>query len=533
MSEQLIISQGGIGPQGLSGPQGPIGPQGSGVPGPTGPNGGINFPYSVLLGQAEFDNIGSTAGSFVLNGNGAQFNNIKGNTFAAINFDFISSSASAGIQFNNVTGASYGIWIDNTNGIFQIDSPVVFTNTVIGISGSNGGFGSTGPQGAVGPQGSQGNIGIPGPTGPSLGGITFPYNINSGDALFYNTGTTSGSFVIGANGVGINNIVSTKPASIQISNTTGSSFSTWIDNTNGPIQIDVPITFTNQVISSLYLNTPILIEDIYGGTGPSWAMDSLTSSGPASILYTNNTGSSYSLWIDNTNGPVRIDPNVVFGGSVSFINDITISGTNSFPNGVFVYGNTSFFEASSQFDAGIIVNGALFDSVGVGGGQVTIDHQGINITDVHTIATGSQTGNSIRIFNVHSSVENSQSAAIYIHHISGTSGVGINNGYGILIEDIVGEQAGISYNGVTATNNGISYENISGGQNGVLFDRSVKNVKFNCPVVIANSQSQVALHYTPLSTTDDYGAEGSIAYSGSFSYIKTGDGWQRFVMSSF
>lgn len=99
----------------------------------------------VNIGDTINSNIGNTNGSISTNASGVQYRNITGdagilyenitgddygiqydNVYGAsggiIYNNITSTSSSGGIQYSNVNGTSYSIWIDNTNGQFQVDS---------------------------------------------------------------------------------------------------------------------------------------------------------------------------------------------------------------------------------------------------------------------------------------------------------------------------------------------------------------------------------------------------------------------------
>lgn len=296
-TNNLLVTQG---PQGYQGPQGPT----TYIAGPTGPQGStgsLNFPYDVSSGDANFTNVGGSLGEFIINTNGVEMNSVT-------------SSQPAVFLFSNNTGSSYSMWIQSNNGPVQIDANVNFTGVVTGIT-AGAGYGATGVQGPTGPQGATGPQGSLGPTGPSTG---FPYDVSvSGDANFTRVGSGDGSFNITPNGINFNAITSSQPAAIQFSYNQGTSYSLWFDNTNGVIQFDAPVVFTNTVDSLYYDNSTIEFSDIDGGATAAMIFSSLTSSATASILYTGNYGSTYSIWMDNTNAPIRFDNGVIFGGSVS------------------------------------------------------------------------------------------------------------------------------------------------------------------------------------------------------------------------
>lgn len=368
---QLIIAQGG---QGFQGPQGPIGLSFSGSQGPIGPTGlpGIVFPYDCTV-DAIFVNVGSGSGSVVFNNNGVEFTAIVGSAFAGENHTFISSSASYAIEYNNITGASGGVHFASSVQSVVFDGPVIFNGSVTGGSFS-GGSTAVGPQGFQGPIGPQGNTGIVGPTGSSTG---FPYNVAvSGEADFVNVG--GGIVAFGSQGVAFSGITTSSPAAIPVTGVAGASYSLWFDNTNGPIQIDVPITFTNEVISTFYLNQALEFGPIDGGLTQAIFFNSLTSSTTAAIKSSNVKGTSYSWWFDASNNPIQFDCPVNFTGTVSALNVIggtgpqgpagpsgtasfgpTISGTVSFINGLVTFYDNTTFNQSVLLNNGAFVAGPL------------------------------------------------------------------------------------------------------------------------------------------------------------------------------
>ena len=319
---QLIISEG---IQGQMEPTGSTGPAGSSFIGSTGPQGptgaaGITFPYSVLSGDATFTNIGSSNGEFVLNTTGYEITGIQGITFSAMLHSYITSSASYAIDYNNITGASAGVHFDSTVNGIVIDCPITFNGSIHGFTASIL-SGATGPQG---PTGAQGNPGTVGPTGSSTG---FPYDVSvSGNADFINVGDGSGSLNITNNGITINAVTSSLSSSLLLSYNGGTSYSLWIDNTNQPIQIDVPITFTNQVISTFYNKNSLIFENISGGPTQAILYNTLTSSSTASIQYSNIIGASYGVWYDNSVQNIQIDCPVTFTGTVSGIGAVGPTG---------------------------------------------------------------------------------------------------------------------------------------------------------------------------------------------------------------
>ncbi len=359
MSEQLIIAQGSMGPQGLTGPigfQGAIGVQG--VPG-TGAT--FGFPFDVNAGDADFISVGGS-GQVIFNPNGVSFNGIQGNSFPPINYTFNTATASTVIFKDQNYGASYSEWTTVNNSPTRFDNTVIFTGNVFGLSGSIG-FGATGPQGAQGAAGS-GAQGAAGVTGPSSG---WPVDASLVDANIFNI-AGAGSFNMGTNGISVNGLSSSLASSILYSNNRGISYSLWFDNTNGPIQIDVPITFTNQVISTLYLNSSILFENINGGLTQAMYFNNLTSGATAAIQYSGISGSMYSLWIDNTNAPVQIDANVNFTGNIT-----GITAANVPLQTVLNYGNTASKSINLVLGAtgsiimnpsnGIVITGASANSI--------------------------------------------------------------------------------------------------------------------------------------------------------------------------
>lgn len=368
---QLIITQGGQGSMGTQGPQGPT----TFVVGPTGASGatgiaGVVFPYDVSTGTASFFNIGVADGQFIMNNNGMEITGIGSTAFGAINLTYLSSSQSAAIYIDNVYGASYSLEMTSNNGPAIFNNLVIFAGGVQGASFS-GGSTATGPQGAIGPQGFSGLVG---PTGPASG---WPVDATLVDAQFINIGNSNGSFNMGVNGIDINGLSSSQPASILFSNNAGTSYSLWIPNNSGPIQIDVPITFTNQVISTLYLNSSILFEHIYGGATQAMLFSGLTSSTTAAIQSSGVYGTSYSWWWDSSNAPVQFDCPVVFTGTVS--GTITGGGGATGPigptgaNGVGApnyYGN--FYNTGSQAVITNVWTYSLFNN--------TINNNGISLT---------------------------------------------------------------------------------------------------------------------------------------------------------
>ena len=372
MSEQLIIAQGAMGLMGNTGP--------AGAPGAAATS---SYPYNVAQNAALFYNIGSTYGQVIFNNNGIEFTGILGSSFSAIAFEYLSTSASYGIDFNNITGASAGIHIANTV-TTQIDGPITFNGPVYGFSGSV-------IKGATGPQGANGATGAAGANG-ATGSLSFPYNVASNQVDFYNIGSV-GSFIMNNNGIQINGITTSISSSILMSNNKGTSYSLWIDNTNNPIQIDAPIVFTNTVISTLYQNSAILFENINGGATQAFYLNNLSSSASAAIQLSNNSGSSYSLWIDNTNNKVQIDAPVQFTGNVNF-SGANVIGLSSSSSSTVGYG--LFTYAAGQSASGWLGTAASFNSAAIQNGltlgatpstTITVTQPGLYFMEANCMVT--------------------------------------------------------------------------------------------------------------------------------------------------
>jgi hypothetical protein len=213
---------------------------------------------------------------------------------------------------------------------------------------------------------------------------------------FTNVGATGGSLILNNSGVMFNNVLGSQSATILLSNNKGTSYSVWIDASNGPVQIDAPITFTNQVISTYYQNSAIQWGPIDGGATAAMSFISLTSSATASILFSGNYGSTYSLWMDSTNAPARFDNNVIFGG--------TVSGINSFvPAYAYVLATGS--QINNNNIGGTSITGAM-SAAGQGFGTqsiISFDYSPIN-TSV-TVGTNSITFNKAGVYKIQTDLQ--------------------------------------------------------------------------------------------------------------------------------
>lgn len=433
-----------MGPMGFTGP---VGPQGNlGPQGPMGLGATSGYPYDVTMGDATFINVGGPAGTFIINTNGVEANGLVGTSFPNVIFSNISTSADYAIDFQNVAGASGGVHLDsNTSAVF--DGPVTFNGTIIGLSGSSFTNGATGPQGPVGAQGA---MGIAGPSGPASG---WPVDSTLVDASIINIGTGLGSMNFGINGIDINNIQSTQPYSIVISNSTGTDGSVLFDGTNGTIVVNDNIIFNGTVVSTLYDNEAVYITDITT-TGATAAVSfaDLTSVTDGAIQFRNVAGALYSLDVDSSNAPVHFGANVIFSGSVT-----GVTGASNTLEDILTNGNAADILISlSQSgigsiildpSSGVTITGASANSIiqqftPTGALNYTLSANGSNIVgflvDDDTSITGLAYQNNGSLLTVNSSALSTARTQTFQDA----------DGVIALISDITGSQSTIFPNGI-------------------------------------------------------------------------------------